>query len=50
MLRRRMLIMLGVSLVVVLLLAAYKAFAIYQQIQGFYQASTARQRGSGDRG
>ncbi|WLH83027.1 efflux RND transporter periplasmic adaptor subunit [Pseudomonas sp. FP2338] len=35
MLRRRMLIMLGVSLVVVLLLAAYKAFAIYQQIQGF---------------
>ena len=35
MLRRRMLIMLGVVLLVVLLLAGYKAFSIYQQIQQF---------------
>jgi len=35
MLRRRMLIMLGVVLLIVLLLAGYKAFAIYQQIQVF---------------
>jgi len=33
MLRRRMLIMLGVVLLIVLLLAGYKAFSIYQQIQ-----------------
>ncbi|EIK98072.1 putative RND efflux membrane fusion protein [Pseudomonas sp. M47T1] len=35
MLRRRMLIMLGIVLVVVLLLGGYKAWAIYQQIQMF---------------
>lgn len=35
MLRRRMLIMLGVVLLIVLLLAGYKAFSIYQQIQVF---------------
>ena len=35
MLLRRMLIMLGVVLVVVLALAAYKGFSIYQQIQMF---------------
>jgi membrane fusion protein (multidrug efflux system) len=35
MLRRRMLIMLGVVLLVVLALAGYKAFSIYQQIQMF---------------
>ncbi|UZE22547.1 efflux RND transporter periplasmic adaptor subunit [Pseudomonas sp. B21-056] len=35
MLRRRMLIMLGVVLLVVLLLAGYKAFSVYQQIQSF---------------
>lgn len=35
MLRRRMLIMLGVVLLVVLLLAGYKAWSIYQQIQQF---------------
>lgn len=35
MLRRRMLIMLGVVLVVVLALGGYKAFSIYQQIQQF---------------
>ena len=35
MLRRRMLIMLGVVLLVVLVLAAYKAFSIYTMIQGF---------------
>ncbi|MGY2375954.1 efflux RND transporter periplasmic adaptor subunit [Pseudomonas sp. SDO524_S393] len=35
MLRRRMLIMLGVVLLIVLLLGGYKAFSIYQQIQGF---------------
>lgn len=35
MLRRRMLIMLGVVLLVVLLLAGYKAFSVYQQIQTF---------------
>lgn len=35
MLRRRMLIMLGVVLFVVLALAAYKAFSVYQQIQQF---------------
>jgi membrane fusion protein (multidrug efflux system) len=35
MLRRRMLIMLGVVLLVVLLLAGYKAFSIYQQVQMF---------------
>lgn len=35
MLRRRMLIMLGVVLLVVLLLAGYKAFSVYQQIQQF---------------
>jgi len=36
MLRRRMLIMLGVVLLIVLLLGGYKAFSIYQQIQVFY--------------
>ena len=35
MLRRRMLIMLGVVLLVVLLLAGYKGFSVYQQIQMF---------------
>ncbi len=35
MLRRRMLIMLGVVLLIVLLLAGYKAFSIYQQVQVF---------------
>ena len=35
MLRRRMLIMLGVVLLIVLLLAGYKAFSIYTMIQGF---------------
>ncbi|MCF5708457.1 efflux RND transporter periplasmic adaptor subunit [Pseudomonas syringae] len=35
MLRRRMLIMLGVVLLVVLALAGYKAFSVYQQIQQF---------------
>ena len=35
MLRRRMLIMLGIVLLIVLLLAGYKAFTIYQQIQMF---------------
>lgn len=35
MLRRRMLIMLAVALLIVLLLAGYKAFSIYQQIQVF---------------
>lgn len=35
MLRRRMLIMLAVVLFVVLLLAGYKAFSVYQQIQQF---------------
>lgn len=35
MLRRRMLIMLGVVVLVVLLLAGYKAWSIYQQIQQF---------------
>ncbi|MFY0730410.1 efflux RND transporter periplasmic adaptor subunit [Pseudomonas sp. NFX15] len=35
MLRRRMLIMLGVVLLIVLLLAAYKAFSVYTMIQGF---------------
>lgn len=35
MLRRRMLIMLGVVLLVVVLLAGYKAFSVYQQIQQF---------------
>ncbi|MBM9484744.1 efflux RND transporter periplasmic adaptor subunit [Pseudomonas sp. ICBG1301] len=35
MLRRRMMIMLGVSLCVVLMLASYKAYSIYQQVQGF---------------
>ncbi|WP_422776263.1 efflux RND transporter periplasmic adaptor subunit [Pseudomonas mediterranea] len=35
MLRRRMLIMLGVVLLVVLLLGGYKGFSIYQQIQSF---------------
>lgn len=35
MLRRRMLTMLGVVLLIVLLLAGYKAFSIYQQIQQF---------------
>lgn len=35
MLRRRMLIMLGVVLLVVLALAGYKAYSIYQQIQMF---------------
>ncbi|UVL28592.1 efflux RND transporter periplasmic adaptor subunit [Pseudomonas donghuensis] len=35
MLRRRMLIMLGVVLLLVLILGGYKAFAIYQQIQMF---------------
>ncbi|MFY1664842.1 efflux RND transporter periplasmic adaptor subunit [Pseudomonas sp. Pseu.R1] len=35
MLRRRMLIMLGVVLIVVLALGGYKAFSIYQQIQQF---------------
>ncbi|AZE84795.1 Multidrug efflux system, membrane fusion component MexV [Pseudomonas orientalis] len=41
MLRRRMLIMLGVCLLVVLLLAGYKAFAIYQQIQVFTKPQPA---------
>lgn len=35
MLRRRMLIMLGITLLVVLTLAAYKGFSIYQQVQMF---------------
>ncbi|VVO16162.1 efflux RND transporter periplasmic adaptor subunit [Pseudomonas fluorescens] len=35
MLRRRMLIMLGVVLLIVLMLAGYKAFSIYQQVQVF---------------
>ncbi|CAI8961020.1 efflux RND transporter periplasmic adaptor subunit [Pseudomonas sp. IT-P294] len=35
MLRRRMLIMLGIVLLIVLVLAAYKAFSIYTMIQGF---------------
>ncbi|MGY4492553.1 efflux RND transporter periplasmic adaptor subunit [Pseudomonas sp. TE3610] len=35
MLRRRMLIMLGIVLVVVLLLGGYKAWSIYQQVQMF---------------
>lgn len=35
MLRRRMLIMLGIVLLVVLLLAGYKAFSIYQMVQMF---------------
>ncbi|CAI8952594.1 membrane fusion protein, multidrug efflux system [Pseudomonas sp. IT-P74] len=35
MLRRRMLIMLGVVLLIVLVLAAYKAFSIYTMVQGF---------------
>ncbi|MGV8890874.1 MAG: efflux RND transporter periplasmic adaptor subunit [Pseudomonas sp.] len=35
MLRRRMLIMLGVVLLIVLVLAGYKAFSIYSMIQGF---------------
>ena len=35
MLRRRMLIMLGVVLLIVLVLAGYKAFSIYTMMQGF---------------
>ncbi|MFL1517012.1 efflux RND transporter periplasmic adaptor subunit [Pseudomonas prosekii] len=35
MLRRRMLIMLGVVLLIVLVLGAYKAFSVYTMIQGF---------------
>ena len=35
MLRRRMLIMLGVVLLLVLILGGYKAFSIYQQVQMF---------------
>ncbi|TWC45535.1 membrane fusion protein (multidrug efflux system) [Pseudomonas sp. SJZ080] len=35
MLRRRMLIMLGVVLLIVLVLAGYKAFSIYTMVQGF---------------
>ena len=35
MLRRRMLIMLGVVLLIVLVLAAYKAFSVYTMVQGF---------------
>src|SRR5438128_7885562 len=35
MLRRRMLIMLGIVLLIVLLLAGYKAFSTYQQIRVF---------------
>ena len=35
MLRRRMLIMLGIVLLIVLILGGYKAFSIYQQIQMF---------------
>ncbi|MCY1393342.1 Multidrug resistance protein MdtA [compost metagenome] len=35
MLRRRMLIMLGVVLLIVLVLGGYKAFSVYQQIQQF---------------
>lgn len=35
MLRRRMLIMLGIVLIVVLVLGGYKAFSVYQQIQQF---------------
>ena len=41
MLRRRMLIMLGVVLLIVLLLGGYKAFSIYQQIQVFSQPKPA---------
>ena len=41
MLRRRMLIMLGVVLLIVLLLAGYKAFSIYQQIQVFSKPKPA---------
>ena len=35
MLRRRMLIMLGIVLLIVLILGGYKGFSIYQQIQVF---------------
>lgn len=35
MLRRRMFIMLGITLLVVLALAAYKGFSIFQQVQMF---------------
>lgn len=35
MLRRRMLIMLGIVLLIVLVLAGYKAFSVYTMIQGF---------------
>lgn len=35
MLRRRMLIMLGIVLLIVLILAGYKAFSVYTMIQGF---------------
>ncbi|MCF5724523.1 efflux RND transporter periplasmic adaptor subunit [Pseudomonas syringae] len=41
MLRRRMLIMLGLVLLIVLLLGGYKAFSIYQQIQVFSQPKPA---------
>ncbi|NWA69248.1 efflux RND transporter periplasmic adaptor subunit [Pseudomonas reactans] len=41
MLRRRMLIMLGVVLLIVLLLGGYKAFSIYQQIQVFSKPKPA---------
>ncbi len=41
MLRRRMLIMLGVVLLIILLLGGYKAFSIYQQIQVFSQPKPA---------
>ncbi|WP_339436016.1 MULTISPECIES: efflux RND transporter periplasmic adaptor subunit [unclassified Pseudomonas] len=41
MLRRRMLIMLGIVLLIVLLLGGYKAFSIYQQIQVFSKPKPA---------
>lgn len=41
MLRRRMLIRLGIVLLIVLLLGGYKAFSIYQQIQVFSKPKPA---------
>ncbi len=41
MLRRRMLIMLGIVLSIVMLLGGYKAFSIYQQIQVFSKPKPA---------
>jgi membrane fusion protein (multidrug efflux system) len=50
MLRRRMLIMLGVVLLIVLILGGYKAFSIYTMIQGFAsQTADQRRRGHGYR-